>query len=77
MQQSRHPWALHHLDSTSTASAPCPPPPRPLPCSLIWALVHSPVGGHVQRGLDLALAALSVPRSPDSDRELRYFSAGG
>ena len=43
---------------------------------LIWALVHSGSRTNVQRGLDLARAALdSDQRSAEQDRELKYYAA--
>lgn len=46
-------------------------------CRLIWALVHhSSSRTHLQRGLDLAEAALeSDRRTADQDRELRYLAS--
>lgn len=47
-------------------------------CRLIWALVHAAGSRrHLQRGLELAEAALETDvRTPDEDRELRYYAAG-
>lgn len=47
-------------------------------CRLIWALVHAAASRrHLQRGLELAEAALETDvRTPDEDRELRYYAAG-
>jgi hypothetical protein len=46
-------------------------------CRLIWALVHSAIPGHVQRGLDMAQAALQQDKgTKEQDRELKYFVGG-
>ncbi|GBF95357.1 hypothetical protein Rsub_07785 [Raphidocelis subcapitata] len=46
-------------------------------CRLIWALAHHTASrAHLQRGLDLAEAALGGDaRTADQDRELKYLSA--
>jgi hypothetical protein len=63
----------HHLQTLPHTLRP------PLVRRLIWALVHhSGSRNHLQRGLDLAEAALENDRcTPDQARELKYLSAGG
>lgn len=49
--------------------------PRMLPaCRLIWALVHSPLKNHQQRGLEVCRHKLAT--NPPDKKELRYFEDG-